>query len=56
MEPFIPIKPDKSNISVRLDTAKLNRLDSIAYQYSVSRNFFINQCIDFALEHLKDPG
>ena len=40
---FEPIKPEKEVISLRLDWAM---------EIDISRNEFINQCIDFALKNI----
>lgn len=52
MQEFIPIKPEKEVISIRLDSELLKTVDSAAEHAKISRNEFINQCICFALEHL----
>lgn len=33
---------------------KLDLINSMAAKHNISRNEFINQCIDFALEHMRD--
>lgn len=52
MQEFIPIKTEKEVISIRLDSELLKTVDSAAQHAQISRNEFINQCIQFALEHL----
>lgn len=52
MQEFIPVKPEKEVISIRLDSELLKTVDSAAERAQISRNEFINQCISFALEHL----
>ncbi|MGN0366122.1 MAG: ribbon-helix-helix protein, CopG family [Suilimivivens sp.] len=52
MQEFIPTKPEKEVISIRLDSELLKTVDSAAEHAKISRNEFINQCICFALEHL----
>ncbi len=49
---FIP-KPEKNEvICIRLDSEKLKFIDDVANQNNMSRNKFIGQCIDFALQNL----
>lgn len=52
MQQFIPFKPEKEVISIRLNTELLKNIDSAAECAQISRNEFINQCIVFAMEHL----
>lgn len=53
---FIP-KPEKNEvICIRIDAEKLKYIDSIAGQNNMSRNKFIGQCIDFALQNLEMPA
>ncbi len=56
MKPFQPIKKahnnDKIVVSVRISTEKLTRIDELAGNFDISRNEFINQCIDYALDHI----
>ena len=54
MEVFMPKKPDKEVISIRIPTDLLETVDKNAAKSDISRNEFINQCIQFALEHLQD--
>ena len=42
-------KSEKTVISIRLNTDKLEQIDSIAFQADISRNELIIQCIDFAI-------
>ena len=53
MNYFIPQKPDKEVISIRLPSELLKQIDENAAKADISRNEFINQCILFALEHLQ---
>lgn len=53
MEVFSPKKEDKEVISIRLPSSLLKRLDTSAAKSDLSRNELINQCIIFALDHLK---
>lgn len=54
MEIFLPKKPDKEVISIRVPTELLKIIDENAVKADISRNEFINQCILFAIEHLGD--
>jgi len=50
---FIPKQYKKDPITIRLSQNKLEIIDQAAAGFNISRNEFINQCIDFALEHMK---
>lgn len=52
MQQFIPFKPEKEVISIRLNSELLKSIDTAAEAAQISRNEFINQCILFAMEHL----
>lgn len=52
MQQFIPFKPEKEVISIRLNSELLKNIDTAAENAQISRNEFINQCIVFAMEHL----
>lgn len=52
MKKFIPVKTEKEVISIRLESELLKTVDAAAEQAEISRNEFINQSIQFALEHL----
>lgn len=52
MENFIPQKPEKEIISIRISRKTLAEIDQVATQNDISRNELINQCITFALRHL----
>lgn len=54
MASFIPKKPEKDVISVRISTELLAELDEKAALNDISRNELINQCIRFALSNM-DP-
>ena len=53
MEKFIPRKPEKEVISMRIPTEVLEQIDAEADACDISRNEFINQCIVFALSHME---
>lgn len=52
MQEFVPFKPEKEVISIRLESKLLKKVDNAAENANISRNEFINQCIVYALEHL----
>ncbi len=52
MEQFLPKKPEKEVISMRLSLELLAELDRRAEEFDISRNELINQCITFALAHM----
>lgn len=56
MELFQPIKKNTPNektvISVRVNSEVLLQIDKLSGDIDVSRNEFINQCLDYALEHI----
>lgn len=52
MANFIPKQYKKDPITVRISADKLAQIDQMAAQFSMSRNEFINQCIDYAIEHI----
>ena len=53
MKEFKPIKQEKVVISIRINSDTLKLVDDCSYKSDISRNEFIVQCIDYALEHLK---
>ena len=52
MRKFEPQKPEKEVISLRLDSRMLEEINGWAMEIDISRNEFINQCIDFALKNI----
>ena len=54
MEKFLPRKPEKEVISMRISTEVQAQIDAKAAACEISRNEFINQCIAFALAHMDD--
>lgn len=56
LEKFLPKKPEKEVISMRIPTDVLERLDKKASAFEISRNELINQCITFALENMGDTN
>ncbi len=53
MKEFVPVKSEKTVISIRLDVNTLKEIDEISVKSDISRNELIVQCVDFALQHLK---
>ena len=53
MANFIPKKPEKEVISMRISIEILAEVDRQADKIGISRNEFINQCISFALANMK---
>ncbi len=51
---FIPQKPEKEVISIRLPLELLREIDANAAKADISRNEFINQCIIYAMGHMKE--
>lgn len=54
MPNFVPKKPEKDVISIRMPTELLSAVDMAAAGYDISRNEFINQCILFALDNMPE--
>ena len=54
MSEFIPKQYKKEPITVRISYDKLEKIDRAALSFDISRSEFINQCIDYALEHLHE--
>lgn len=54
MQNFIPKQYKKEVISLRIDCEKVRRLERLAHENNISRNEFIVQCIDFALQALPE--
>ena len=52
------LKPDKNdekdNITLRVSLQTLELIDRKAAQYNLSRNQFLNQCIEYALANMDD--
>jgi len=53
MTTFLPQKPGKEVISIRLPSELLKTVDENAAKADISRNEFINQCIVFAIQNMK---
>lgn len=52
MSDFIPKQYKKDLITIRIDFEKLEKIDKLASEYNLSRSEFINQCINYALDHI----
>ena len=52
MANFIPKQYKKEPTTIRISSDKLERIDKKAAEYNMSRNEFINQCIDNAMDHI----
>ena len=42
----------KEPVPIRMGTDKHSKIDLLTVQYDLSRSEFINQCVDYALEHM----
>lgn len=51
---FIPKNGEKEVISFRLPKNLLTQIDKIAMENSLSRNEFMLQCLEFALESMDE--
>ena len=54
MSEFIPKQNKKDPITIRMDFEKLEKIDKPASKYNLSRSEFINQCINYALDHIPE--
>lgn len=55
MPNFIPKQYKKEPVTIRISMDKLAEIDRRAAEYDLSRSEFINQCIDYAMEHIGQP-
>ena len=53
LDKFLPKKPEKEVISIRISTDLLEDVDAKAAAFDISRNELINQCIAFALGNME---
>ena len=53
MKGFIPKPYRKEPVSVRIDTEKLEQIDSLAHHFHTNRSEFINRCINYTLGSIK---
>lgn len=56
MSNFVPKQYKKEPITVRIEFEKLKKIDTLASHFGLSRSEFINQCIDYTLEHMDTPS
>ena len=58
MKIFKPVKinNEKVVISIRINLDTLDKVDKEATKYDISRNELINQCIEFALNNMKEQN
>ena len=54
MPKFIPKKYEKEIISMRISSSVLSEIDKKAAAIGISRNEFLNQCVEFALANMDD--
>ena len=54
MREFKPIKQEKAVISVRLNVSTLQTVDDLSIKTDISRNEFIVQCIEYALNNIQE--
>ncbi len=54
MPKFIPKKPEKEVISMRISVDTLREIDQKAAAFGLSRNELMNQMIDYALANMED--
>lgn len=51
MKKFVPVKQEKTVISIRIDTGLLKKTDDISFKTGISRNELIVQSIEYALNN-----
>lgn len=56
MAKFIPRKPEKEVISMRIASDTLQEIDSKAAAVGISRNELLTQMIAFALSNMEEPS
>lgn len=50
---FVPKSYSSDPITIRIPVEKLRLIDELAAKSNLSRSKFLNQCIDYALEHIE---
>ncbi len=55
MSKFIPKAYKKEPITIRMSFEKIEQIDRLSAEFNLSRSAFINQCIDYAIEHMTLP-
>ena len=53
---FNPQRTEKIIVSLRLPKDKVDSIDMLALNFNISRNEFLMQCIDYALENIADEN
>lgn len=53
---FIIKKPTSSNRTVRMSDELIEELSKLAQEKEISFNQLVNQCCEFALQHLNDKN
>jgi len=56
MPKFIPKKPEKDVISMRISVDTLREVDQRATEFGISRNELINQMIEYALANMESSN
>lgn len=56
MPKFVPKKPEKEVISMRISVDTLQEIDKKAAEFGISRNELINQMIDYAMANMENPS
>lgn len=56
MPKFVPKKPEKEVISMRISVDTLQEIDKKAAEFGISRNELINQMIDYAMANMDNPS
>lgn len=56
MKKFVPERPEKTVVSIRLPEKLLETVDKKANSAGISRNEFIKQCITFALSNMEESA
>lgn len=52
---FIPKPYGTEQITIRVRTDVLEQVELAAARFNLSRNAFVNQCIEYALANMADP-
>ena len=52
---FIPKPYGTEQIPIRIRNDVLEQVELAAARYNLSRNAFVNQCIEYALANMADP-
>ena len=53
IDTFVPKPYSSDPITIRIPVEKLRLIDDLAAKSNLSRSKFLNQCIDYALEHIE---